>query len=267
LPHWSIGKLINYYIETRNVFAVNGGPHLRASSRSADYKDCKTLKSCHKEFHFSTGAASYRKADLQIFFLILQSAFSFYIFSLVKIIKSYWELFITFFKIGAFTFGGGYAMIPIMRNEVVNKKKWMEDAVFMDMLAIAQSMPGPIALNTALFVGNKRNGFKGSLFSGLGVILPSFIVILLIAIVFTQFKDNPVIERIFKGIRPAVVALIAAPLIGMGKSAGITWKTLWIPIAVVLLVWLLGISPMYIIVGAIIIGLAYFWFLKLNMKK
>ncbi len=185
----------------------------------------------------------------------------------MKIIKSYWELFITFFKIGAFTFGGGYAMIPIMRNEVVNKKKWMEDAVFMDMLAIAQSMPGPIALNTALFVGNKRNGFKGSLFSGLGVILPSFIVILLIAIVFTQFKDNPVIERIFKGIRPAVVALIAAPLIGMGKSAGITWKTLWIPIAVVLLVWLLGISPMYIIVGAIIIGLAYFWFLKLNMKK
>jgi chromate transporter len=158
-------------------------------------------------------------------------------------------------------------MIPIMRNEVVNKKKWMEDAVFMDMLAIAQSMPGPIALNTALFVGNKRNGFKGSLFSGLGVILPSFIVILLIAIVFTQFKDNPVIERIFKGIRPAVVALIAAPLIGMGKSAGITWKTLWIPIAVALLVWLLGISPMYIIVGAIIIGLAYFWFLKLNMKK
>ena len=185
----------------------------------------------------------------------------------MKIIKSYWELFITFFKIGAFTFGGGYAMIPIMRNEVVNKKKWMEDAVFMDMLAIAQSMPGPIALNTALFVGNKRNGFKGSLFSGLGVILPSFIVILLIAIVFTQFKDNPVIERIFKGIRPAVVALIAAPLIGMGKSAGITWKTLWIPIAVALLVWLLGISPMYIIVGAIIIGLAYFWFFKLKMKK
>lgn len=185
----------------------------------------------------------------------------------MNIIKSYWELFITFFKIGAFTFGGGYAMIPIMRNEVVNKKLWMEDTDFMDMLAIAQSMPGPIALNTALFVGNKRNGFKGSLFSGLGVILPSFIIILLIAIVFTQFKENPVIERIFKGIRPAVVALIAAPLLGMGKSAGITLKTLWITIIVALFVWLLGISPMYIIVGAIIIGLGYFWYLKHNMKK
>ena len=182
-------------------------------------------------------------------------------------LKSYWELFTTFFKIGAFTFGGGYAMIPIMRNEVVNKKQWMNDTDFMDMLAIAQSMPGPIALNTALFVGNRRNGFKGSLFSGFGVILPSFVIILLIAMVFTQFKDNPVIERIFKGIRPAVVALIAAPLLGMGKSAGIKIMNLWIPIVVVLLIWLLGISPMYILAGAIIIGLVYFWYMNRNLKN
>jgi chromate transporter len=99
---------------------------------------------------------------------------------------------------------------------VVSKKTWLDDNEFMDMLAIAQSMPGPISLNTALFVGNKRLGFKGSLFSAAGIILPSFIVILLLAIVFTQFKENPYIERIFKGIRPAVVALIAAPLIGLG---------------------------------------------------
>jgi chromate transporter len=79
-------------------------------------------------------------------------------------IKQYWEIFIVFFKIGAFTFGGGYAMIPLIRNEVVNKKRWIQDDEFIDMLAIAQSMPGPIALNTALFVGNKRRGFKAASF-------------------------------------------------------------------------------------------------------
>ena len=139
--------------------------------------------------------------------------------------KQYRELFTVFFKIGAFTFGGGFAMIPLIRNEVVVKRNWLDDDQFMDMLAIAQSMPGPVALNTALFVGNKRLGFKGSLFSGAGVILPSFLTILLIAIVFTQFKDNQVVERIFKGIRPAVVALIAAPLLGLGKAAGVNIKT------------------------------------------
>ena len=182
-------------------------------------------------------------------------------------IKQYWELFLIFFKIGAFTFGGGYAMVPLIRNEVVNKKKWLEDEEFMDMLAIAQSMPGPIALNTALFVGNKRLGFKGSLFSGAGVILPSFIVILLIAMVFTQFKDNPVVERVFKGIRPAVVALIAAPLLSLGKSAGVRWKNLWIPVVVALAVWQLNISPMYIVLAAILLGITHFIYLRKRVNK
>lgn len=182
-------------------------------------------------------------------------------------IKQYWELFLIFFKIGAFTFGGGYAMIPLIRNEVVNKKGWLEDEEFMDMLAIAQSMPGPISLNTALFVGNKRLGFKGSLFSGAGIILPSFIVILLIAMVFTQFKDNPVVERIFKGIRPAVVALIVAPLLSLGKSAGVGWKNLWIPVVVALAVWQLNISPIYIVLAAILLGISHFIYLRKGVKK
>ena len=101
--------------------------------------------------------------------------------------KTYWELFLVFFRIGAFTFGGGYAMLPLIQNAVVDKKKWLSDKEFIDMLAIAQSMPGPIALNTAIFVGNKREGVKGSVFSSLGIILPSFITILLVVIVFTQF--------------------------------------------------------------------------------
>ncbi|MDD4777414.1 MAG: chromate transporter [Fermentimonas sp.] len=185
----------------------------------------------------------------------------------MNLAKQYWELFLVFFKIGAFTFGGGYAMIPLIRNEVVNKKKWLGDNEFMDMLALAQSVPGPISLNTAIFVGNKRLGFKGSLFTGAGVILPSFVVILLIAILFTQFKDNPVIERIFKGIRPAVVALIAAPLLGLGKSAGVKLNNIWIPIAVALSVWLLKVSPVYIILISIILGILYFLFIKLKSKK
>ena len=169
--------------------------------------------------------------------------------------REYWELFLSFLKIGAFTFGGGYAMIPIIRNEVVIKKRWLENDEFMDLLAIAQSLPGPISLNTAVFVGNKRKGIKGSIFTSLGIILPSFVIILLIAIVFTQFKDNPIIERIFKGIRPAVVALIFTPLLSLGKSAKITWKTIWIPILAAFLIWKLGVSPIYIVVGAIIAGI------------
>lgn len=181
--------------------------------------------------------------------------------------KQYWELFLVFFKIGAFTFGGGYAMIPIIRNEVVKKKLWLNDDEFMDMLAIAQSMPGPISLNTALFVGNERLGFKGSLFSGAGIILPSFFVILLIALAFTQFKENPVVESVFKGIRPAVVALIAAPLLGLGKTAGVNWKNSWILLSVALSVWLLKISPVYVILTAIMLGIGYFAFTKHSMKK
>ncbi|MDD2512556.1 MAG: chromate transporter [Proteiniphilum sp.] len=181
--------------------------------------------------------------------------------------RQYGELFLVFFKIGAFTFGGGYAMIPLIRNEVVQKRGWLDDRAFMDMLAIAQSMPGPIALNTALFVGNKRLGFKGSLFSGAGVILPSFIIILLIAILFSQFRDNPLVERIFKGIRPAVVALIVAPLLGLGRSAGVNRKNIWIPITVALTVWLLKISPVYIILVAILMGIFHYLYLKNLMHK
>ncbi len=170
----------------------------------------------------------------------------------------YWQLFWSFFKIGAFTFGGGYAMIPLIQREVVLKKKWLEEPEFIDTLAVAQAVPGPMALNTAIFVGYKTHGIKGSLITSLGVILPSFITILLIALVFTEFKDNPDVERVFKGIRPAVVALIAAPLWNMAKSAGVTWKTLWIPLVALLAIWLGGVSPVYIVMAAIAGSIIYF---------
>ena len=170
---------------------------------------------------------------------------------------SYWQIFISFFKIGSFTLGGGYAMIPLIQQEVVDKKGWLKENEFVEMLAIAQSAPGPIALNTAIFVGYKARGIKGVIFSSLGTILPSFIVILLIAIIFTDFKNNPGVERVFKGIRPAVVALIAAPLYKMGKSAGVTRKTIIFPVIAALLVWVLNLSPIYIIIAAILGGLLY----------
>ena len=171
--------------------------------------------------------------------------------------SQYWQIFGSFFKIGAFTLGGGYAMIPLIQKEVVDKKAWLREEEFVEMLAIAQSCPGPLALNTAVFVGYKTRGIRGVLCSSLGTILPSFIIILLIAMVFTDFKDNPGVERVFKGIRPAVVALIAAPLWQMGKSAGITRKTVVIPVAAALLIWLTNLSPIYVIVAAIVGGLVW----------
>lgn len=176
----------------------------------------------------------------------------------------YWKLFISFFKVGAFTFGGGYAMIPLIRKEVVSRRHWLEDSRFVDMLALAQAAPGPISLNTAVFVGSCLKGRKGSLAASLGIILPSFVVILLIALVFTEFKDNPGVERVFKGIRPAVVALIAAPVWNMARTAGVKRKTLWIPVTAALLIWLLKISPVYIVAAAIAGGVIWH---ALSLKK
>ena len=161
----------------------------------------------------------------------------------------------TFCKIGAFTLGGGYAMIPIIQEEVVTRRRWIAEDEFLDLLALAQSAPGILAANTAIFIGYKLRGLPGAVIATLGAALPSFIIILLIAIDFTDYRNNPTVEAVFKGIRPAVVALIAAPLIKMTKSARITWKTAAIPIATALLIWLAGLSPIWIISAAILTGI------------
>ncbi len=178
----------------------------------------------------------------------------------------YWQLFITFFRIGAFTIGGGYAMIPLIQREIVEKRKWIPSQEFIDMLAIAQSVPGVMAINTSVFVGYKLKGVKGSLVTALGCALPSFLIILVLAAFFTEFSGNQFIERMFKGIRPAVVALIAAPLWKMAKSANITWKTAIIPVAAALLIWLCNVSPVLIIGAAIIGGIGTLYF-PLKHKK
>lgn len=172
-------------------------------------------------------------------------------------LKFYWEAFIIFFKIGAFTIGGGYAMLPLIEDEIVKKRQWIAPEDFVDLLAIAQSSPGVFAVNIAIFIGYRLRGVKGSLVTTLGSVLPSFCIILAIALFFTSYKDNLYIERMFKGIRPAVVALIAAPTFNMAKSARISRRNVWIPVVSALLIWLLGFSPIWIIVAAGVGGWLY----------
>lgn len=170
--------------------------------------------------------------------------------------RKYLEMFLSFFKIGAFTLGGGYAMLPLIEKEVVDKKQWIDRDTFLDMLALAQSAPGPIAINTAVFVGYKIAGITGMIFTVLGSVLPSFFIILIIASFFVGIKNNVYVERAFKGIRPAVVALIAAPVIRLSQSAKINRKTVIIPIISAALV-VIGISPIYIIIAAAVLGIIY----------
>ena len=167
------------------------------------------------------------------------------------------KLVISFFKIGAFTFGGGWAMIPLIEREVVDKQNWIKREDFVDALAIAQSLPGVLAVNISILIGNKLRGLKGCLTATLGTILPSFLIILAIAIWFVQTYDNPVVERIFKGIRPAVVALIVSPVFSTAKTARINIKTVIIPIIVALSIWLGGVSPIWFVLLGAIGGILY----------
>lgn len=130
-------------------------------------------------------------------------------------------------------------MISIIEKEIVDKHKWLDREEFLDLLAVAQSLPGILAVNISVAVGDKLQGRKGSIVSALGTILPSFVMILLIAIFLTPdlIKNDPVLSKVFMGIRPAVVALIIAPVISSARTAKITWRTAIIPIGVALLIW------------------------------
>lgn len=174
----------------------------------------------------------------------------------------YWTAFKTFFKIGAFTLGGGYAMIPIIEAEVVDKYKWVDKEQFIDLIAVSQSCPGVFAINVSTFIGYKLKGTKGAICTTLGTALPSFLIILAIAMFFSQFEDNKIVAAMFRGIRPAVVALIAAPTFNLAKSAHISLTNCWIPIAAALLIWALKVNPVVIIIAAGVGGYLYGKFLK-----
>jgi len=172
------------------------------------------------------------------------------------------ELFKTFFQIGIFTIGGGYAMIPLIERKVVEEKAWVSEKELLDLIAVAQSCPGIFAVNISIFIGLKKLGNKGALISAIGTCLPSFLCILAIALVFQQFRENVYVEHFFRGIRPAVVALIALPVFRMAKSAKITRYNIWIPIVAAFLIWILGVSPIFIVLAAGVSGYVYGKYLK-----
>ena len=174
----------------------------------------------------------------------------------------YLTLFLTFMKIGLFTIGGGYAMLPLIQREVVNRR-WMTKEEFIDIFSVAQSLPGIFAVNISIFVGYRLRKKMGGFICALGTILPSFLIILLIALFFTQVKDNVWVEKAFMGLRPAVVALIAVPCLTTARSIKLSYKLMIVPVAAALLIWQGGVSPAWIILAAIVGGLLY----GLNRKE
>lgn len=167
----------------------------------------------------------------------------------------YLELFFSFFKIGIFTFGGGYAMISIIQNEVVRVRGWIVEKDFLDMLTLAQSAPGPISLNTAVFVGYKMYGYAGALTALLGVVIPSFSILLVIAMFFAQIRHNPIVDAAFRGMQPIVVAIMLAPVLGFVK--GLHWSLSAVAAALALVIWYFGISPIYFLVVGAVVGIVW----------
>ncbi len=146
-------------------------------------------------------------------------------------------------------------MLPLIQREVVDRQGWIDEEEFLNMIALAQAAPGLIAVNSAIFIGWRIGGWRGVAGAVLGAVLPSFLIILAIATVFAEWKEQPAVEAAFKGIRPAVVALIAAPLVKMARAAKISWLALLIPIAAALLIWLGHVNPVWVIFATIIITL------------
>ena len=193
------------------------------------------------------------------------------------------QLFWTYLKVGTFTLGGGYAMLPLIQREVVDYRKWIDETEFLNMIALAQAAPGIIAVNSAIFIGYQvgqrhvpaswSGGWRERLYphlavaaAVLGAVIPSFVIILAIAMVFSSYSSQPAVEAVMKGVRPAVVALIAAPLLRMAQKANnpkpfkdggvllLSWS-----IVAALLIWLVHVSPVYIIIATIVLALTATW--------
>ncbi|HNT52056.1 MAG TPA: chromate transporter [Candidatus Syntrophosphaera sp.] len=166
--------------------------------------------------------------------------------------KSLPAIFLTFFKIGAFTIGGAYAMLPLIKREVVEKRQWITDLEFRDGLAAAQSCPGPIAINISVYIGLHLARGWGMLAAVLGTVLPSTITILAIAALFDRYAELAVVRKAFHALKPAVVALIAVPLIQMARQANLGWSNAWVPVVAMFLVGVTGVSPIWLILAMIL---------------
>lgn len=169
--------------------------------------------------------------------------------------KELWELFAIFFKMGSFTFGGGYAMLPIIQEEIVNKRKWATDEEILDYYAIGQSTPGIIAVNTATFIGYDQKGIIGGIIATLGIVSPSIIIITTIAAFFKNFQDYVMVQHAFAGIRVVVAALIFNTVLKMYKDSVKDWVGLILFISSFLLLVFLDITPIVVIIISAIIGI------------
>ena len=178
---------------------------------------------------------------------------------------SLWQIFTVFAKIGAFTIGGGYAMIPLIQAEM-SRQGWISDDDLPDIVALSQSAPGVMAVNISIFAGHRLRGVKGSIVATLGSILPSFLIILAIAVFFTAFRENPYVERAFKGIRPVVVSLILVPMVKMARTSCRNIWTWLVAIVSLLLVAFLNVSPIYIILCVLVLGFSLTWFRDSSLR-
>lgn len=169
--------------------------------------------------------------------------------------KRLWALFTTFFKIGAFTFGGGYAMIPLIQKEAVENHGWVTDEDILEIIAIAESTPGPIAINSATFVGYRTAGVLGSICATLGVVLPSFVVILLISNILDRFQEVKAVQYAFNGIRAGVLALLFKALWTMYKKSPKGWASYVVMAAAFVLTAFCKLNVLIVIVFCAVFGL------------
>lgn len=172
---------------------------------------------------------------------------------------SLWKIFSVFAKIGAFTIGGGIPMVAAIKSELVDRK-WLTDEDFIDIITLAQTAPGLFAVNISILTGHRLRGTRGSVVATIGSCLPPFLIILLVAMFFTSFKDNEYVIRAFKGIRPVVIALIGVPLIDMIKSTQMRWWSWVIVVSSMVLVCLLSVSPIYILICVIVMAAFISWY-------
>lgn len=164
-------------------------------------------------------------------------------------------IFRSFFKIGLFTFGGGYAMIPLIQREVIERRRWIARQEFLDLLTLAQSVPGPMSLNTSVFVGKQLRGTAGAVVALAGTVLPSFLVLLGVALFFAEIRTNPIVDAAFKGMRPAVVALIVIPVVTLAR--GMHPALYAVIAAAALVIWGLGWSPVGVLAAGAAAGIAW----------
>ena len=184
-----------------------------------------------------------------------------------KDFKQIWKLFTTFFKIGAFTFGGGYAMIPIIQKEAVEKNNWVTDDDILEIIAIAESTPGPIAINSATFVGYRTAGVLGSAAATLGVVLPSFIIIFAISFVLRQFQELKAVQYAFHGIRAGVLALLCKALWGMYKKNKKNWASYTVMAGAFILTAFVQVSVLPVIIGCGVFGLVTAKIMERKVQK